>query len=181
MPKRFRDIPQFTRDPGSPLSVPFIHLEDRLSEFQQKIGLETEPDFQRGHVWTQKQRSRFVEFVLRGGAGASVIRWNCPGFGTAKTTGPMQLVDGLQRLTAVRKFLANELPAFGLLREEYEDELSPIHHQLQFLINTLPARARVLEWYLELNAGGVVHSDEELDRVRKLLNEEISKEGNDAS
>jgi len=36
-------------------------------------------------------------------------------------------------------------------------------------------RAEVLTWYLQINAGGVVHSDEEIERVKELLKEEESK------
>ena len=34
----------------------------------------------------------------------------------------------------------------------------------------------MLQWYIEFNSGGVVHTKEELDRVRKLLEDEIKKE-----
>ena len=36
-------------------------------------------------------------------------------------------------------------------------------------INTLPTRAAVLQWYLEMNAGGTPHADAEIERVRGLL------------
>jgi len=38
-----------------------------------------------------------------------------------------------------------------------------------FSMNTLRTKAEVLEWYLQLNSGGVVHTEAELKRVRKLL------------
>lgn len=34
----------------------------------------------------------------------------------------------------------------------------------------------VLQWYLDMNTGGTVHSEEEIARVRNLLEQEQSKE-----
>ena len=40
-------------------------------------------------------------------------------------------------------------------------------------INNLKTRGQVLEWYLQLNDRGVVHTKEELDKVRRLLENKI--------
>lgn len=81
--------------------------------------------------------------------------------------GSFVLVDGLQRLTAVMRFLKGEITAFGYYYGEFEDK----PHDCDFIlcINDLPTRALVLQWYLDLNSGGVVHTQEELDRARMLL------------
>lgn len=42
----------------------------------------------------------------------------------------------------------------------------------QWSVNELRTRAEVLRWYLQLNSGGVVHTEEELARVRALLEAE---------
>jgi len=55
------------------------------------------PDFQRGHVWDDAKSIAYVEFCLKGGVSARTLFFNCPGW---QNKGPMQLVDGLQRLTA---------------------------------------------------------------------------------
>ena len=39
-------------------------------------------------------------------------------------------------------------------------------------INNLQTRKEVLQWYIELNSGGTVHTDAEIDRVKKLLRKE---------
>lgn len=40
-------------------------------------------------------------------------------------------------------------------------------------INDLATHEDVLRWYLDLNAGGVAHTEAELQKVRKLLHEEL--------
>lgn len=81
------------------------------------------------------------------------------------------LVDGKQRITAVLKFLRDEVPVFGGHVASQIEGLPYLDARVHFIfsINTLQTRAEVLAWYLELNSGGVVHSREELDRVAQLL------------
>ena len=36
-------------------------------------------------------------------------------------------------------------------------------------INNLKSEKEVLQWYIDMNAGGTPHSSEEIDRVRKMI------------
>jgi hypothetical protein len=140
-------------------------------------GLDINPDFQRAHVWTEEQQVAYVEFCLKGGKFNNTLLFNCVGW-MDDYRGPFVLVDGKQRLEAVRKFLRNELRVFrtldptgqGFLLSDFEDELN-WRHDLIIVVNNLATRKEVLQWYLDTNAGGVVHTDEELDKVRRLLEE----------
>lgn len=38
-------------------------------------------------------------------------------------------------------------------------------------VNDLKTRAEVMQWYVDMNSGGTVHSAEEIDRVRSLIEE----------
>jgi len=90
--------------------------------------------------------------------------------------GQMVLVDGKQRLEAVRKFLRNELPVFKHTIEEFEDKkimLRSSNANFIFKVNNLKTRKEVLQWYLDLNSGGVVHTSEEIEKVRRLLEQEV--------
>lgn len=44
-------------------------------------------------------------------------------------------------------------------------------------MNDLDTQAEVLQWYLDINSGGVVHTEAELDKVRWLLEVEKGKQG----
>lgn len=143
-------------------------LEDMRAEALAPFVME--PDFQRGHVWTEAQQVAFVEYGLMGGESSMVLTTNCPGW-MGDFRGPWVLVDGLQRLTAVLRFVRGEIPAFGHRVGEYGDR---IHSDVVFRLRVceLPTRAEVLKLYLLMNAGGVVHSPEEIARVRGLLEKE---------
>jgi len=105
---------------------------------------------------------------------------NCPYFisgtvddyKTGKYDMPMVCVDGLQRLTAILKMLHGEIKVFGIYLNEFED-YTVMMRGLNILINVndLKTKKEVLQWYLDFNQGGTVHSNEELTRVKKMLEE----------
>lgn len=176
---RFRDIPQFTDCGTYEIDVPITFIEKNLADYEKTYGLELNPDFQRGHVWSEEQQTAYLEFFLKGGKSARVIYFNCPQFGRVTKECDMEnmvLVDGLQRLTAIRAFLNDEIPVFGHYFSEYEDNnrITTLY-ALKFHVNDLQTKADVLKWYIEMNSGGVVHSKEEIARVKGLLDAENKK------
>lgn len=171
----FRAIPQFTRSGNYQVNISWSYLEQQLESWndRKRSPLVLDPDFQRAHVWNEEKHIRYVEYVLRGGKASRILYFNCSSWmGNFNT--PVELVDGKQRLEAARKFLRNELPVFGHLFEEYSDQLG-FRADFVFVVNDLKTRAEVLQWYLDLNEGGVVHTSEELDKVRALLEAEKTK------
>jgi len=169
MPK-FADIPQITRSGSYEVNVGWDYLENWIASNRDErmYTFEMDPDFQRGHVWSEEQQIRYVEFMLKGGKSSRVIYWNCKGW-MQTFEGPMVLVDGKQRISAVLRFLGNEIPAFGHKREEYTDKLRLAHCDFLMNVNNLKTRAEVLQWYIDLNAGGVAHTTVEIEKVRHLL------------
>jgi hypothetical protein len=158
-------------------------MEDMLKKYNDNWGLVLEPDYQRSSDrWTEVQQIRYVEYKLRGGPGSEILHFNCPGWNTSYSAGPIELVDGLQRLTAVRKFLSNNLRIFktydpnqkGLLFEEFEDH-KHLRHYASFTvhINDLKKRSDVIQWYLDLNSGGTNHTQFEINNAQKLLKKEL--------
>lgn len=175
---RFQDIPQFTRNGSYRVDVSWDFLEEQIEHWDERdhgSPVVTDPDFQRGHVWTEDKQREYVEYILRGGRSSKTIYWNCSTWGRGYNT-PLELVDGKQRLEAARKFMRNELVIFGNCRyESFTDRLRVTSASFEMVINDLPTRGEVLQWYLDLNTGGVVHTTEEIEKVRKLLLEELNK------
>lgn len=166
----FSDIPQFTRTPNFYVNVSLNYLPTMVAEAIETMNLQLNPDFQRGHVWTEEQQTAYVEYILRGGTSGRDFYFNCPTWHRGEK-GEYVCVDGLQRITALLRFLNNEIPAFGHFRNEYEDKLR--HHVgIIWHVNDLQTKKEVLTWYLEMNEGGTPHTKEELERVRKMIKEE---------
>jgi len=166
---KFRDIPQLTRIGSYQVNVSLRYLLNTLESYEE-YGLQYNPDFQRGHVWTEQQQIAFMEFLFKDGNTGRIIYFNHPGW-MRKWEGEFVVVDGLQRLTACKRFLNNEIPIFGYYLNQFEDKI-PMDVDLIFNVNNLKTRKEVLQWYIEFNSGGTVHTEEELNRVRKLLEQE---------
>ena len=47
--------------------------------------------------------------------------------------------------------------------------------EMRLNINSLKSKKDVLKWYLQINDGGTPHTKEEIERVKKLYNEELGK------
>jgi len=164
---RFKDIPQFTGWGNYQVDIGIRYLLTALADYEKDYKLDMNPDFQRAHVWTEAQQIKFLEFFFKGGKTGRQILFNCPGF-THGRMGCMVLVDGKQRLEAFRRFLTNEISIFGSLYSEFEDKINQME-TMRFFVNDLKTRKEVLQWYLDLNAGGTVHTEGEIEKVRKLL------------
>jgi len=165
---KFRDIPQFTRNASYRVNVDFDHIPLLITRYS-NLGCDFDPDFQRAHVWTTKQQIAYLEFRFRGGMSGQEILFNHPNWlGTYE--GQMVMVDGKQRLEAVRRFLENEIQIFGNFYCDFTDHLPSVGFVVA--VNMLKTRREVLQWYIDLNAGGTPHSEKEIERVRALVEKE---------
>jgi hypothetical protein len=174
---RWRDIPQFPSAKYA-VDVPWTHLDENLDTMRGGGELRLDPDYQRAHVWSSQQQIDYVEFQLMGGDVSRTIVFNAP-FWTRHKVPPeetyVELLDGKQRLEAVRAFLRGDIKAFGTSFDEFEDRFPTMEYRFRFHICCLETREEVLSLYLKINAGGTPHSNEELDRVRNLLEAEREK------
>ena len=174
----FNDIPRFTKSGSYHVDIPLNFLERYIKEMQEDMNLQLTPVFQRGHVWTKEQQIAYIEFFLRGGKTSRTVYFNCPSWQRVKSNtqyNDFVCVDGLQRLTALLGFLHNEIPAFGSYYEEFTDKPNILDHSLSVNINDLQTEEEVLTWYIEMNTGGTPHTKEEIDRVKKILEEKREK------
>jgi len=151
------------------VNIPWDFLEEWLANYSRGLyKLDLSPDYQRFHVWTPEQQAAYMEFILSGGESGKVLYFNHPNW-MGSYEGTLELVDGKQRMEAVRAFLRSEVPVFGSLFKDFTDNLGFGSGEFRVQIAKLPTRKLVLQWYLAINAGGTPHTSEELDRVRNLL------------
>ncbi len=168
---KFSDIPRFTKRPTYHNDVPLDYVEKWINDQIKSLGLQLNPDFQRGHVWTREQQISYIEYLLHGGASGRDFYFNRVGgmYNFKNLKADFVCVDGLQRLTAILAFIHNEIPAFGQYARDYDD-LRMADVMFSFYVNDLKTKKDVLIWYLEMNSGGTPHTTEELEKVKKMIN-----------
>lgn len=139
------------------------------------------PVYQRAACWTLLQASRFMGHFLAAGPVPAIFvqRYrdgkNAPA-GVNWLDLPNEVIDGQQRLRAMLRWLAHEIPA------EMEDgvliwysDLNKVERRrlpsvrISFVDMSLKDRLR---FYIRLNKGGTIHTDEEIQRVREMLAEQ---------
>ena len=170
----WKDVPKFTHCHYR-VNIPWHFLQENINEYLTVHKLDLNPDFQRGHVWTEEQQIAFVEYALKEPQSGLEIYMNHPNW-MGNWKGDFVLVDGKQRLEAARRFLENEIPAYNCLYKDFTGfKHIPMDVQFIFNIAKLQTRAEVLKWYLDFNAGGTPHSQEEISKVREMLNAELGQ------
>lgn len=168
---RFADIPQFTRTGSWECHFDVERLVRYIEELEKEEGLQLNPDFQRGHIWTEEQQIAFMEYFFRGGKSGTTIYLNKPDWQSAGTVdgyNDFVCVDGLQRITAVKRFINNEIPVFGTYYREFEDKPRMLQC-FKVNVNDLKTEKEVLQWYIDMNSGGTPHTAEEIERVKRLM------------
>jgi len=130
-------------------------------------------DYQRGHVWTDRQAEQFMGHLLENGRTPLIFLWEQWEF-------PFEVIDGKQRLTACLRFLDGEIGAeLSDGRRIFWRDFDEVDRRCVPSITCarvrLKNRAEVMRFYIKLNRGGSVHTDAEIDRVKALLAAEEEK------
>jgi hypothetical protein len=174
----WNDIPQFPRA-SYEIDVGWGYLESQIATAI-KDGLDLDPAFQRAHVWTRKQQTQYVEYIARGGEVGKNLTFNHTMWDRCVGTPPpgcYTIVDGKQRLEAVRVFMRGELPIFaeldpsgiGYVSSDLTGHMRMHRLTFKWRVCTLASKKELLELYLNINAGGTPHTKAELDKVRMML------------
>lgn len=166
----FNDIKQYTRQGNWEVDYPIDMLVPQIERLIKEEGLQLNPDFQRGHCWTEEQQVAYIMHILRGGSSGKIIYLNNPNWQEHRSNSYTDFVcvDGLQRLTAIKRFINNEIKVFDHYYKDFTGRLR-IYHNIKLNINNLKTKKEVLNWYIEMNEGGTPHTKEEIDKVKELI------------
>lgn len=167
------------------------HLKDWMAQFEgipsnysyENVLLELNPEFQRGHVWKLNQQIAFVENLLRGIDINKTIRFNdltMRPYDDADDILKNKIIciDGLQRLTAIIDFVDGKYKVFNnqlsyddILNHPDKASMRRIFNSalLQFEFLQITSYKEVLEYYIDLNFGGVAHTPADIQIAKDIL------------
>lgn len=167
----YQELPHFERHSTYSVDIGWDYLIRWMTKDESGLNdFDLDPDFQRGLVWSEDKKRSYVEYILMGGVGSRDIYFNCTTWNDSYDT-PVELVDGKQRMHAVLDYLNGQLSIFdGLYFKDIEGRM-PLQARFTVHINILREKKKILQWYLDLNSGGVAHTDTELTRVRALMDD----------
>lgn len=60
---------------------------------------------------------------------------------------------------------------FGSYYSEYEDRINITDAAMYLNVNGLKTKKEVMQWYVDMNAGGTPHTNDEIERVRRMIQE----------
>lgn len=137
------------------------------------------PDYQRGLVWTKKQKQNLIMSILMGNPiGDFVFGRKLFRDSRGEVSGlrvDWTVIDGQQRLNAIKEFVGNKFPLpdgkyFKDMKYwDVREFLSS--YRINVLYITDLTYEQEVEVYWNRNFGGTAHSRTELDRIKKLREE----------
>ena len=155
----------------------FMHMMvDSIFSKKYFFGIDMDPDYQRGYVWTQEDKEKLIDSIFNNvdiGKFVFVHRRNY-----SDPDSPLyEVLDGKQRITALCEFYENKFPYKG----KYYNDLSDRDkwHFCDYSVNVAEVeqadKATILKYFLMINTGGKAISEEHLHKVRKLYENEVNK------
>lgn len=161
-----------------------IHLrwlaERSKLPFEDEQHLVLDPAFQRGAVWTLRQKQAWIESILADLPLPAIFinRFGTIGGGHPKYGFRDIVIDGQQRIRATAEFLAGEFDVRG---ERFPDQDKVFQRVFKMnvvcpvIYTSFDTEVECAELYLKLLTAGTAHTDEELDKARAFIKAEKSK------
>jgi hypothetical protein len=161
----------------TPVSQDLRYLPEYIQGRDGEPGWNLSPDYQRDHVWTQRQKELFVGHYLEGGLIPPIYvqRYEGPQhFPEGGLEGwlalPCEVIDGKQRLQALLDWIEGKIEAEVTCGDRIKwSDLDIVDKRGLPDVKVDLSRIDRLRFYLRLNRGGSIHTDAEIDKVRSLL------------
>lgn len=149
------------------------HLSHLLRLMFSKYGIDLNPDYQRGNVWTLDQKISLIDSIFKNidiGKFTVIKRLCGPNPNKPITDLLYEVLDGKQRLTAIYEFYIGKFQYKG----KYFYELHPMdrYHLIEYNISYAESEQLTNEqkyrYFLKLNATGVPMDKEHIEKVKQM-------------
>ena len=134
------------------------------------FGIDFNPDYQRDFVWTQSDKEKLIDSIF---CNIDIGKF-CFIKNNYHDKYLYTVLDGKQRIRAILDYYEGRFPYKG----KYFNDLSSLdqthfeHYMISMAEVDNADRKTILKYFLMLNTGGRIMSEEQLKKVRNLYNEE---------
>jgi len=120
------------------------------------------PDFQRSNdKWSEAMQISFIENILKGFK-TEILLFKI-------NDGYSQIIDGLQRTTAIVKFLKGDLRIFGGLNVfDLQEVIKQFRSKITFKLYTFNTINDAIQFYIEMNEN-ITHSSVDIAKAKRFL------------
>jgi hypothetical protein len=151
-----------------------------LNYYFQRHGIDLEPEYQRGNVWTIEQKRALIDSIFRNvdiGKIAIIKRpWgDIPN--TPATPKLYEMLDGKQRMTALVEYFTGQFDYRGkYFRDLCLSDQNHFKHYTVAVAETNPlTNEQKYRYFLKLNTTGTPVDEAHMEKVAGMLKEEIEK------
>ena len=134
------------------------------------FGLDMDPDYQRGYVWTQEDKENLIDSIFNNIDIGKFVFIHKP----ISSEYLYEVLDGKQRITAICEFYENRFPYkgkyFNDLCVKDQNHFEDYHVSLAEIESA--DKETVLQYFLMLNTTGKAIDKDHLEKVRKLYEDE---------
>lgn len=187
--QRILELIKPIRNPARTETIRIRSIKRFVQQLKSEAILNLNPVFQRGKQWDVDRQTKYMENVLRGlvSHSTNIIRLNDPSLAFVNNNyiakdcdlpNETMCIDGLQRFSTMISYMDGELKPFGLTLEEIEASPCGVKaNNLSFSVawHDFQYEYELIDFYRNLNWGGVPHSQEEFIRVNGLYDEALEK------
>lgn len=133
-----------------------------------RFGIEMNPEYQRGLVWTHQEKEKLIESIFEG---IEIGKFVFIHLNYEPNKPNYEILDGKQRLSTIIEFITDRFTYKGKLYSELSSEDHTYFENFNVTSGdtreelTLEQKAK---YFLRLNVSGVPQSEEHLNKVRKI-------------
>ena len=139
------------------------------------FGVDMEPDYQRGLVWTAEDKAKLIESIFQQVDIGKFVFRKLPYAPNAPT---YEIVDGKQRLSTLVEFVYDQFPYTGRYWSQLSQADRGFIEDYQASIAQLDetyTRQQILDLFVRLNTGGRPMDPTHLERVAEMASEEAGE------
>lgn len=171
-----RDI--FTQDDDIHIQYQQRDMYSLLNYYFNRYGIDLEPEYQRGNVWTPEQKVKLIDSIYHNvdiGKFAIIKRnW---GSNSNEPAQPQlyEMLDGKQRLTALIEFFTGQFKYKGKYYHElcWTDKNQFKNYHISVAETSPLTNAQKYRYFLKLNTTGTPVCKNHMERVAGMLQKEI--------